>query len=194
MNVTEISNHKEVALARLREQYKDLPNLEALLVPMLIQIQELETVFIDLRDKRSIYDSVGAQLDAWGVVLNRARNGLSDSDYRLVLLGEVAVNVSKGTPEDMIQVFRIFTQPTYVSLNEIFPAKLQLTSVGGVPIGSVDDIKDAVRRACPAGVAIDLFTTAPGNPFVFLGDPDPNGRGFGDANDPSVGGFLVSIF
>ena len=111
-----------------------------------------------------------------------------------MLLGQIAVNVSKGTPEDMIQVFKLFTSPQYVSLNEIYPANIQLTSVGGTPIGDINAIKNAVRRAAPAGVSIDLFTTSPGNPFVFFSDPDPNGRGFGDLSNPDVGGFLVSIF
>lgn len=194
MMIQEILNHKEIARDRLRQQYKNLPLLEGFLDAFVEQIQQLETAYVDLRDDRTIFNAVGANLDAWGRLLNTPRGGLEDDAYRLVLLGQIAVNISKGTPEDLIQVFRLFTSPTYVSLNENYPASVQLTAVGGAAIGDVESIKAAVRRAAPAGVSIDLFTTAPGNPFVFFDDPDPNGRGFGDVNDPEVGGFLVSIF
>ncbi len=194
MMITEITNHKELAKEKLRQQYKNLPLLEGFLDAFVEQIQQLETVFVDLRDDRTIYNAVGANLDAWGRLLNAARNGLNDEEYRLVLLAQVAVNVSKGTPEDIIRVFQLFMNPTYVSYNETYPANIQLTAVGGTPIGDIDSIKDAVKRAAPAGVSLDLFTTAPGNPFVFFGDLDPNGRGFGDVNDPTIGGFLVGIF
>lgn len=192
--IIQISNHKKIALDKIRQQYKGKDRIKNVLDSVVNEIQNLEDVFISLKDQRSIYDSVGTQLDVWGKILNQPRNGLSDSDYRLVLLGQVAVNISKGTPEDMIQVFRLFTNPDYVSLNEVYPAKIQLTSVGGSPIGSVDDIKKALRRAAPAGVGIDLFTTSVGNPFVFLSDPDPNGRGFEDLDNPGFGGYFVSIF
>lgn len=194
MMVSQIPNHKEIAKDRLRQQYKNLPLLEGFMDAFVEQIQQLEQVYIDLRDDRTIFNAEGVNLDAWGRLLNTPRNGLDDTAYRLILLGQIAVNVSKGTPEDLIQVFRLFTSPTYVSLNESYPANVQLTAVGGAPIGDVDAIKNAIKRAAPAGVSIDLFTTAPGNPFVFLSDPDPNGRGFGDFNDADVGGFLVSIF
>lgn len=192
--VEKIDNHQQIALDKVRQQYKGKDKIKSVLDAVVKEIQTLEDVFIDLRDQRSIYDSVGAQLDIWGKILNQPRNGLEDNEYRLVLLGQVAVNISKGTPEDMINVFKLFTNPDYISLNEIYPAKIQLTSVGGAPIGSVEDIKKALRRAAPAGVGIDLFTTSIGNPFVFASDPDPNGRGFEDLDNPGFGGYFVSIF
>lgn len=192
--ITKIENHKQEAIGKIRQQYKDKPRIKALFDSIIDEIQTLENVFVQLREEKSIYVAVGAQLDLWGEVLNQPRGGLSDQQYRLVLLGQIAVNVSKGTPEDLIQVFSLFTNPDYISLNEFYPAALQLTSVGGEAIGSVEDIKSALRRAAPAGVSIDLFTTAPGSPFVFLSDPDPNGRGFEDLDNPGLGGFLVSIF
>ena len=195
MMTTEITNHKELAKEKLRQQYKNLPLLEGFLDAFVEQIQQLETVFVDLRDDRTIYNAVGANLDAWGRLLNVSRNGLTDEEYRLTLLAQVAVNVSKGTPEDIIRVFQLFTNPDYISYNETYPANIQLTTVGGDPIGDIDDIKAAVKKAAPAGVSIDLFTTAPGSPYVFNEDPDPNGRGFGDPDtDPDLGGFLVDIF
>jgi hypothetical protein len=194
MIVDKILDHKEQAIENLRQQYKGRDKIKGLMDGIIQEIQNLEDIFIELRDERTLYIATGAQLDAWGTVLNQKRNGLDDNAYRLILLGQVAVNVSKGTPEDMISVFMIFTNPDYISFNEIYPASMQLTTVGGEAIGSVEDIKAALRRAAPAGVSIDLFMTAPGNPFVFADDPDPNGRGFGDLDNPDVGGYLVSFF
>lgn len=192
--IEQINNHSAQALERLLEQYKRAGDFKALLNAINDQIQALEDAAFEMKDGRSIYNAVGAQLDAWGEILNTSRQGLSDDEYRIILLGQVAVNNSKGTPEDLITIFNIFTRSIYVSYNEIWPAAVQLTAVGGNPLGDVNQIKDAIRRACPAGVSIDLFLTAPGVPFVFQGDPDPQGRGFGDLSDPDVGGFFVSIF
>lgn len=194
MTPLKITDHIQGAKDRLRQMFKGQPGMEGLLDLVDTEIQTLEEVFFDLMEKRSLYVAEGTVLDGWGVILNTSRNGLSDTEFRLVLLGQVAVNVSRGTPEDLINVFKLFTRPLYVSLLEVYPANLQLTTVGGDPIGSIADIKSAVRRAAPAGVSIDLFTTATGVPFVFDGDPDPNGLGFADLNDPTLGGYLVSIF
>lgn len=189
-----ITDHVQAAKDRLRQMFKGQPGIEGLLDLVDAEIQELENIFFDLMEKRSLYVAEGSVLDGWGVILNTNRNGLLDEDYRLVLLGNVAVNVSRGTPEDLINVFKLFTRPDYVSLLEVYPANLQLLTVGGSPIGSIADIKSAVRRAAPAGVSIDLFTSSEGNPFVFDGDPDPNGLGFGSTDDETLGGFLISIF
>lgn len=194
MTPSQITDHVQAAKDRLRQMFKGQPGMEGLLDLIDQEVQTLENVFFDLMDKRSLYVAEGIVLDGWGIILNTSRNGLSDADFRLILLGQVAVNVSRGTPEDLINVFKLFTRPQYVSLLEVYPANLQLTTVGGTPIGSIADIKSAVRRAAPAGVSIDLFTSSAGIPFVFDGDPDPNGLGFGDVNDASLGGYLVSIF
>lgn len=191
---SQITDHLQAAKDRLRQMFKGQSGMEGLLDLMDSEIQVLENVFFDLMESRSLYVAEGTVLDGWGLLLNTSRNGLNDDDYRLILLGQVAVNVSRGTPEDLINVFKLFTRPQYVSLLEVYPANLQLLTVGGTPIGSITDIKNAVRRAAPAGVSIDLFTSSEGKPFVFDGDPDPNGLGFADVNDSSLGGYLISIF
>ncbi len=190
-----ITDHFERGLDRLIEQFRELPNLEALLEALIIPIQELEDVIFDMLDSRSIFNAMGLQLDLYGDLLNKARAGLADDEYRIVLLAKVAQNISEGTAEDVMQVYQLLMRASYVQYYEDpdHPATFSLTAIGASPIGSIDSIKAAVRGSKAGGTKIDLLQTITGNPLVFLDDPDPNGRGLGDVNDPTVGGVLSSI-
>lgn len=192
--IVQINDHFQKAKARLLTQFKQQPRIEGLLEALCIPIQELEDVFFNMMDNRSIYSALGQQLDLWGEVLAQPRNGITDDElYRITLLAKVAQNISKGTPEDVIVVYKLLMRADYIEYQEEQPARFSLTAVGSNPIGDISDIKEAVRAAKPAGVADYLFSTVPGNPLVFDGDPDPNGRGLGTTADNTIGGTFSSV-
>lgn len=186
--ITLITDHVEQAKARLRELYKRQPNIEAILTAFVDEIQALEEAIFGISSMTSIYDSIGEQLDMLGRLLDLGREGFDDEQYRIRLLAKIAQNVSKGTPEDVINVFKLLMRARYVQLEEVFPASMNLTAIGANQIGDIADIKDAVKESALAGVSIDIFAVVSNIPFVFLDDPDPLGEGFGDTGDPLVGG------
>lgn len=191
VKVTDVSNK---AKERLLEQFKGLEKFPKFVDAFVAGLQDLENTCFDLLEKTSLLDAEGVNLDTWGEILEEKRNGLSDADYRLLLLGKVATNVSQGTPDDIIAVFKILTRATFIDYNEEYPAGVFLTAVGAIPITSPAKVKASVKKATAGGVAINFFATTGANAFSFAEDIDPNGKGFDDLSAPGNGGEFASIF
>jgi hypothetical protein len=188
-----ISDHLDRAKRRLRQQYKRKLNVEGILIALTQGLQELEEVIYGMATNRSLYEAQGFQLDLLGGLLDTERGGLSDTLFRIKLLAKIGQNVSQGTGEDIINVFKLLMRSRYIQLDELYPAAINLTAVGSDPVGEIDDIKAAVEQTTAAGVNINIYTVTGDNPFVFLEDTDPNGRGFGTLDDLSVGGEFATI-
>ena len=78
------------------------------------------------------------------------RLGFSDSKYRLRLYGQIAINTSKGTPENLISIFNILTGSTS-SFYQAFP--IAETSIFGnvPPVSGTELLVDGDMEA--AGVS-----------------------------------------
>lgn len=101
-------DHAATAIARLPEQFKSKPNIEALLRCFLAPCQELEQAFQDLKLLRSVDTAEGVQLDVLGKVVGQPRNGVSDDElYRRYIRARIATNRSKGLIEDLIRISRL---------------------------------------------------------------------------------------
>ena len=60
-------------------------------------IQDLETTFCDLLEKRlGIYEASGFQLDQIGTIVGQERLGFDDDFYRILLLARIGANISNG--------------------------------------------------------------------------------------------------
>ena len=181
------------ALARLTQQFKNASNMQDLITAFVQEKAELESVWEDLIDNLSIDAATGTNLDQWGTILNVERKGTSDATYRTRLKAAIFRYVSSGRWEEIIQGFTILTDPRYVQGEEIFPAAVSLTGVGVTDPAAVDadEISEAMEDLKAAGVRITALLVTADPPFVFDGDPDPLGEGFGDAHDASAGGHLA---
>lgn len=178
-----ILDHDAQAKARLITQYQESENIKKIIGIYAKQIQQIEDQLFKLLQDRSLDGSIGYQLDRLGVILDEPRVGLSDDDYRLLLKAKVAQNVSEGTIEDVIGIFRMLLRPDKIIYNEIYPAGFQLTAIGStLPLTSTQRIIEAINRSRSAGVKFHNLIVANGNLFSFLDDPDPDGRGFRDIN------------
>lgn len=190
MTVEKITDHLERSLKRLISQYKDSPNIESILRVYGPEIQQLENMFSDIFTKTIFLQSEGEQLDRIGLILNQPRQGLSDLDYKTVLIGKIAEYNSEGTPEDLINIYSILTDAQQIQYEEIYPANFRLHATNANPIGTLLQVSKSLERAKPAGVGSSA-TVSTANPFVFEGDPD--GNGFDDFLNPGAGGELSSI-
>jgi len=191
--IAENSAHVAEALNRLLEQYKDKTRFEALISGLAARTQTLETVFNDLFTDRSLTGASGAQLDGLGEIVDQPRGGLTDEIYRIRLFAKIAQNVSKSTPEDLINIFKLLMQANKIYYYEVYPAAVYMTAIGSNPIGDTSEIIKAVNDSRAGGVAIDLLSTVSENAFSFFEDPDPDGRGFGVLSDPDEGGFFAKL-
>lgn len=190
--ITLITDHKEQALARLREQYNNKPQILALINSWNGQIQELEEIIYGLSTSRSINTAVGYQLDLLGELLGKQRDGRSDADYRIVLLAKVAQNISRGTPEDAIGVFKILTSSNTVQLSDGAHAEIYLLADHPLTQDEINTILREMDSVVPAGVRINaLGSFDPDDSFAYAGTDIA--KGFGSLYDLTKGGKLATI-
>lgn len=106
MNVTEISNHVQQALQRFLQQYQGQPRLTGLMTALVNQIQNLENALFVIDAQRQIYNgqAIGEQLDNLGTLIGLKRNGLSDSEYLILLLGTIAEDNSDTTQDTLLNI------------------------------------------------------------------------------------------
>lgn len=188
-----IITHSDDAFDRLPEQYRDNPRMVAYARIFGAQAQDLEDAFYDILENAGLAAAFGPILDQIGEIVGQPRNGLIDQKYRVRIFAKIGQNVSKGTAEDLIAIFKALMQADRVYYNDLFPAGAYLTAIGTDPVGTIAEIRDALENSKPAGVKMAYFLSVDANSFSFLDDPDPSGLGFGDSTDPLVGGVLATI-
>lgn len=181
MRTTEITNYEEIALGRLRQQYKDLPNVEGIISSFTDQAQKLEDAIQPFFDRLNIDISEGLQLNLIGEIVGQPRNGQTDDNYRVFLKGKIATNVSEGTPEELISIYAILSQSTLVFSQEIFPASFSLMSTVLIPSAIQSLVAQMLNNALPVAVSLDymgFFDEA----IAFTLSPSTEGLGFGKSN------------
>lgn len=192
--LVKITTHVDDAIERLPEQYRGKPKLEALLRGYAERTQTLEDVMFEVLRSGALVNAYGAILDQIGDIVDQPRGGRNDAKYKLRIVAKIGQNLSRGTAEDLIQIFKTLMQADRIHYTPSFPAGLNLTAIGVDPVGTTDEVKAAMEFSHAGGVAINLYSVVDSISFSFQGDPDPNAQGFGDYNDSSVGGALATIF
>jgi hypothetical protein len=103
----------------------------------------------------------------------------------------VARNVSRGTPEEMISLFKQLMRCDLVHYHEAYPGVALLQALNAEPYVSLAGVRQAMETIKPAGVRLDL-SYAKADGFGFEDDPDASG--FGDLDDPAIGGEFATSF
>lgn len=134
----------------LVEQFRDQPNIEALVDVIARQLQDVYSFYEQLRTERDIRTSVGKQLDGIGdiVDLSRKEAGLlagdpipieviEDDQYRKFLIYKILKNTTHTTYPDIIKAFKMFwDRPLYYTEDPEQPATM-IFDTGEMP-GYVD--------------------------------------------------------
>lgn len=149
----------------------NLTNFQKLIKAFTDELNLIETEYYSLLVNRSLNTATGAQLDGIGDILGLERNGLSDDAYRIALKGQIQINKSTATSEELIQLAFQLTNPTRVQLTDLFPAKCVLTIMGGSKVGLVQPILKEV-----AAGGVDVYVYKSEDAFAF---------GFGDIAGPT---------
>jgi len=142
------------------------------------QIQELENVLVEIANL-SIITAEDQTLDNEGSLVDQARFGLTDPNYRVRILSKISQLLSNGTVEDLITIFKALMQAIRVEFRPSYPASGSLTAIGGTPLASNLEIKNAILQAQSEGVNLFLIN-APVDYFGFAGDPNAKGFGVGE--------------
>lgn len=94
------------------------------------QFNELETVFYDMFTKLWIDNAEGEQLDILGIHIGADRNGLNDTDYRLLIEAKIQINISSGQPERVISAVRFIYDTNDIEYVPNYPAKVRIYVTG----------------------------------------------------------------
>lgn len=189
-----ITTHVDDAQARLTEFYKRKPRMRGVVGALAQQSQAEEDALWQVQVCRSIQDAEGVQLDKIGAIVGVSRpSGYTDPQYRIVILAKIGQNNSNGETEAVIAIASLITGSTKVRLEEHFPAAISIHIDGEVEAEVTGLAKDLLRRAVAAGVSLDYVvqSSPTAKRFKFAGGPFRGG--FGDVNDPTVGGGLATL-
>lgn len=192
-NVVENTDYVAQAKARLLEQYKNSPKIASIIEALVIQLQETEGMFIDLRDNRTLNNATGETLDLIGSIVGVVRIvGEDDETYRGRVRQGIFKNRSQGTPEILIEVVTNFTLSNSIIFFEGAIASFAFNiSDQTLTQTEIDSLYAALREAKAAGVRIEHITAFnETNAFTFA---DGVGGGFGDTTNASIGGEFASV-
>lgn len=151
-----ITDHKERALARLLEQFKDKARLNKLIEILSRPFQELEDVYWQLYVSRRLSDAVGDQLDQLGKIVAQTRDGNDDETYRAYIRVKIRILKSRGRADDLLVIARLLGDTLPIRLDEVFPA-MALIRYDGVPSIDPNLIYKLLRRAKAGGVRVQVM-------------------------------------
>lgn len=187
-----ITNHSEQAVERLISQYRQNLDFIGILSAFCAQIQELENGIFTLYSRLDLSSVTGIQLDNLGTIIGVRRQGFNDEIYRTMLWAKLFSNISNGTPNEIINIFKVLTKSTNIDFIEIYPATIQIQGNANIDQSIEPYINPILQKALGAGVQINGLVLYEDESFVFDDDTDPvaEGDGFGDDTDLTVGGKL----
>lgn len=164
-------DYETTAVSRLTGQFEGSPKLRAIVAAIVSQLTTLETVADSLMSDRWIDTAIGAQLDGCGYIVGEQRSGRDDDAYRTAIKLRVFVNISKGTPTDLIRGLKFLTDPTDTQYQEAYPATTLLFTNGYF----VDyTIQHAMQDISPAGIStVPVAVSFADRPFRFSKSPTP---------------------
>jgi len=145
------------------------------------QIQSLEDAMRTMYYRLDINRMEGDSLDQIGTLVNQARLGNTDAFYRLMLFVKIGINVSTGTIEEILTLWKLLAGTANVALVEFVPAKIQLQTDVYLADAVFVYLKSAISDAVAGGVAVGILVNDPTR-FGF----SPNRGNFGVSNWPDV--------
>lgn len=175
-NVSKIDQHGIRAKRELFAQFQQSTNLQKLIDVFTEELDELESVFHQLLVERNVTNAVGNQLDIIGEIVGQAREGRTDDEYRTAIRFKIAINTANSTEPSITSAAKLLLNFTEVSIQETFPAALEINTNGIiVDLSVLSQLVNLVGAAI--GPLVVTFTNGH-SPFVFSGDL--TGKGFSD--------------
>lgn len=169
LGISYIPDHPERMVRRLLFQDRSAPRIRALARALGEGAQLQEDQSFDLLNGQLLHLSTGIQLDRWGAIVGETRGILGDVDYRRFIQARILVNVCKGTPDELIAIWKLVMDTETVRLTVPgAPAFYSLAAVRGswLTAGLRRRVRRIMADCKPAGVAMELVEALVG-PFGF---------------------------
>jgi hypothetical protein len=180
------------AIKNLYPHNQQLPVLTAIVRSFAEQLQEVETMLLDIYLKVRLGSATAETLNILGKIVGEYRLGRDDTDYAAAIQGRIKANRSNGRIEDILEALNLTESATY-EIEELGNMILMVRQAGVSGI-DIDTVNAVLQRARGAGVKayyqyqyttdIDTFTHAPGDDDYYA----PNGY----ADDDETGGGAYS--
>lgn len=187
--------HLEEGLNRLILQYRNASNIKNILTIFLNRFQILENENFKFKGIFNLDNASGIALDRIGDIVSQERLGFEDDIYRYLIYGRIAINISGGTPENIINIYKLISSATTVRYDEIYPASMQIQSTGPILDPTlISALVSVIDSTSPAGVSLSLLETyVEGNTFTTAEEDDSLDflQGFSDEDNPGTGGILA---
>ena len=174
-------DYAAVAVPRLTGQFENSPKLKELMAAIVGPLTTLESYGDALVAERWIDTAIGKQLDGCGHIVGESRQGRDDVAYRVAIKFRVFVNISKGTPSDMVRGLKSLSNPSDCQYLEAYPATALLFTNGFF----VDHkIHAAMQDLAPAAISdVPVAVSFCDKPFRFAKEPIPGDLSVNNAAD-----------
>ncbi len=209
--ITPITDHADVAISRLPQQYKDASakypafwqaepasGWEGLLQSLISPAQGFETIANEMLNERSLTTSVGVNLDRIGQIVGQDRQGLDDAAYLGTISAQIAENNSDGTANELLAITEALLADDFISveIKELFPAKAVIDIAVTDPLVTPNNnsaVVSALAGAKLAGVDIDVEIYVADNYFAFDSDTAIGSNGFSTTLNDTGGNYTNII-
>lgn len=124
--------HTTESLKKFLFQFKRKKKITILLKVITKQLDDLEDTLADLKDKRSIDNAIGKQLDIYGLYKNVPRLGQNDEDYRQSIKNQIALDSANGSCESAINSAKIILGGKNFLYSESTPARCEIFVSGAI--------------------------------------------------------------
>jgi len=193
------TNHEALAVSRFIDQFKDKEKLAALISSYAEQIQDLEDVAFEVMLERVLDNAVGVQLQTIAKIVGAPITTSDDDELRIIIRTQIAINLSDGTPEDLINVLRLILLASGETFHLREEPPHQVRLVVDDPLSTIVNPATAVGLLDSADMAsirvlLDYFVSLAADSFTYAdsGGGTVRGKGWGDSIAGGVGGKLGS--
>ena len=122
-----VSNRVDRAKSFLLAQFRDKPNILAIVEALVEEIQEFENGIIALQDARTLNGSFGVWLDEIGKRNGVSRGSYNDNDYKNAIKLAMSRRYSSGQVDNILRIVELLTNDTEVYMENNYPYLLELT-------------------------------------------------------------------
>jgi hypothetical protein len=199
MAITHITNHYELAVARLPQVYKDKPKFLAWLGAYCTRIQNIEDAVWAVYVGRMLQnDPTGNLLVKLGIIVGQSSLGYSDAVFRLLIKARIPTNKSDGRKPTMIKIASLLAPGLTIEAYTVPLTTFYMQVDGPYTVDPYVMFNSFLSQAIGAGVRlVFVWTGTAATSTLIMGD---SGGGFtptasqspGDTNSAPYGGGLIA--
>jgi hypothetical protein len=148
-------------------QYDRAPNMQALCAIFTEIFAEAEATAQGIQERVGLEGATGGELDAWGVLVNVTRNGVSDDLMRRKIKAGARAALGQGQPRDFFDVMTLIAPNSNPRFAEVFPACVRMF-FDAVTVQEQEVIFELMRQVPTLGVCLQFAEVDPsGQVFEF---------------------------